>query len=140
MRRRLLPLLALALVLSAACASQGTPAAVDSGPGIASRDGVAFGGRTEAGKLGAPAPDGVPAGQGIPTLANATRDLIISASITMRSNDPWATADAARGIAAALGGDLLGLSQSGTGDRRSASVVMRVPSSRVDDALTQLDA
>lgn len=138
MRRRLLALLALALVLSAACAAQSAPNAVAPEPGIVSRDGVAFGGATDAGKGAASAPGGVPAGQGIPSLANATRDLIISANITMRSNDPWATADAARAIAAGLGGDLLGLSQSGTGDRRSASVVMRVPSSRVDEALTQL--
>ena len=138
MRRRLLPLLALVLVIGAACASQGAPTSVAPAPGTVTREGVALGGAADAGKGVAPAPDGVPAGQGIPSLANATRDLIISANITMRSNDPWATADAARGIAAGLGGDLLSLSQSGSGDRRSATVVMRVPSPRVDDALTQL--
>lgn len=137
MPRRLLPLLALALILAAACAGQSAPTAAAPQPGTAQRDGFAYGGAADT-KGVATAPEGVPAGQGIPSLANATRDLIISANITMRSTDPWATADAARGIAASLGGDLLGLSQSGTGDRRSASVVMRVPSSRVDDALTQL--
>ena len=56
----------------------------------------------------------------------------------MRSDDPWTTADRARGIARDLGGDILSLSQSGSGDQRSASLTMRVPSSRFDEAIAQL--
>ncbi|HUQ42083.1 MAG TPA: DUF4349 domain-containing protein [Candidatus Limnocylindrales bacterium] len=137
--RRLLPLLGLALILTAACASAGTTASIP--PGEA-REGGAFGvGQTTdavAGDKALGAPNGVPAPAGIPTIANATRDLIITANIAMRSNDPWASADAARQIAANLGGDIVALSQSGSGDQRSASLTMRVPSNRVDDALNQI--
>jgi hypothetical protein len=76
---------------------------------------------------------GIPGG-----VAVVTRDLILTASISMRSSDPWAVADSARSIASGLGGDLLGMSQSGSGDTRSASVTIRVPATRFDDALSAL--
>ena len=132
--RRLIPLLGLAILLTAACASAGSPTASVGAPGIDSSGGFAVG-TTDA---KAPAPGGVSTEQGIPTLASTTRDLIITANIAMRSNDPWASADAARQIAAGLGGDIVALSQSGTADQRSASLTMRVPSNRVDDALNQI--
>jgi hypothetical protein len=134
--RRLLPLLALAILLTAACASAGSPSAsVGPGaPGIDASGGFAVGSTA----VKAPSPEGVPADQGIPTLVSTTRDLIITANIAMRSNDPWASADAARQIAAGLGGDIVALSQSGTGDQRSAQLTMRIPSNRVDDALNQI--
>jgi hypothetical protein len=71
-------------------------------------------------------------------IVNADRNLILTAKIDMRSRDPWATADRAQAIATGLGGDVLSLSQSGTGDTRTASLTMRVPSSRFSDALQQL--
>lgn len=136
--RRLIPLLTLAILITAACASAGSPTSAVA-PGAPGRD---AGGDFAVGSLtdskGVTTPEGVPAAQGIPTLASATRDLIITANISMRSNDPWASADAARQIAASLGGDIVALSQSGTGDQRSASLTMRVPSNRVDDALNQI--
>lgn len=134
--RRLIPLLALAILLTAACASAASPtASVGPGaPGVDASGGFAVGSTAEK----APVPNGVPTDQGIPTLVSTTRDLIITANIAMRSNDPWASADAARQIAAGLGGDIVALSQSGTGDQRSASLTMRVPSNRVDDALNQI--
>ena len=132
--RRLIPLLALAILLTAACASAASPTSSVGAPGIDSSGGFAVG-TTDA---KAPVPGGVSTEQGIPTLASTTRDLIITANIAMRSNDPWASADAARQIAAGLGGDIVALSQSGTADQRSASLTMRVPSNRVDDALNQI--
>src|SRR6267378_2835685 len=77
--------------------------------------------------------------QGIPTVVvSADRNLILTAKIDMRSKDPWATSDRAQAIASGLGGDVLNLTQSGSGDTRSASLTIRVPSSRFADALQQL--
>jgi len=56
----------------------------------------------------------------------------------MRSKDPWATSDRAQLIATSLGGDVLSLSQTGSGENRSASLTMRVPSSRFSEAIRQL--
>ena len=42
------------------------------------------------------------------------------------------------GAVAGLGGDLLALSQSGSGEQRSALVTIRVPSSRFDDAMARV--
>src|SRR5207237_9473671 len=78
-------------------------------------------------------------GTGIPrVVVSADRNLILTAKIDMRSKDPWATSDRAQAIANGLGGDTLNLTQSGSGDTRSASLTIRVPSSRFADALQQL--
>ena len=75
----------------------------------------------------------------VPTVVlSGDRNLILTAKIDMRSKDPWVTADRAQAIASALGGDVLNLSQSGNSDTRSASLTIRVPSSRFADALQQL--
>jgi hypothetical protein len=78
--------------------------------------------------------------QGIPNpvVLSADRNLILTAKIDMRSQDPWVTADRAQAIALGLGGDVLNLSQSGNGDNRTASLTIRVPSSRFNDAIRQL--
>lgn len=77
--------------------------------------------------------------QGLPTVVvSGDRNLILTAKIDMRSKDPWATSDRAQAIASGLGGDVLNLSQSGTADTRSASLTIRVPSSRFGDALQAL--
>jgi uncharacterized protein DUF4349 len=77
--------------------------------------------------------------KGIPTVVvTGDRNLILTAKIDMRSKDPWATSDRAQAIATGLGGDVLNLSQSGSGDSRNASLTIRVPSSRFGDALQQL--
>lgn len=136
--RRLLPLLGLAIILAAACGSAASPSAVaPAATGNAARGAAGEFTVGAADAKGAPAP-GVSTEQGIPSVFSSTRDLIITANIAMRSNDPWASADAARQIATSLGGDIVALSQSGTGDQRSASLTMRVPSNRVDDALNQI--
>jgi hypothetical protein len=77
--------------------------------------------------------------KGIPTvIVNSDRNLILTAKVDMRSKDPWATSAAAQKIASNLGGDVLGLTESGSGDNRSASLTIRVPSARFGDAIEQL--
>lgn len=136
MRRRTATLLlVLVATFTAGCAaSQSTPSSSTS----------AFGGN---GGIVAPGPAidsakrdvaGTTPENGIPSLAAVDRDLILTASVAFRSQDPWATADKARAIAAGLGGDLLALSQTGSGEQRNALLTIRVPSSRFDEALSQL--
>lgn len=134
-RRSALILLALVAVLTSACASA-LQSSTASSAGVApvpatdvSRDAAAKG---QTGS-GATTPQ-----NGIPSFANVGRDLILTANISFRSTDPWATADQARAITAGLGGDLLGLSQTGSGDQKNALLTIRVPSDRFDEALSQL--
>src|SRR6266550_5693269 len=133
--RKLALLIAAPILFVAACSSAGSsptaqgrggevgapaPAAVDSAAGFSGN--------------AASAPD-----KGIPTVVvSGDRNLILTAKIDMRSKDPWATSDRAQAIASGLGGDVLNLTQSGSGDTRSASLTIRVPSSRFADALQQL--
>ncbi len=138
MRRswRLLALLAFVLVLAAACTA-GAPAASQQFSNIGNNlsDSAAKG-----------APGAIPASgvgttaeNGIPTLVtNPSRNLILTANVQMRTQDPWATADKARAIASGLGGDILAMSQTGQGENRSALITVRVPSDRFDEALRQL--
>lgn len=136
--RKLALILAGPVLLLAACSQ--APSGTTSGPardGGAGSDGFAVGVDSAKGE-GAPAAMPAP-NAGIPNVViSADRNLILTAKIAMRSNDPWATSDQAQLIATALGGDVLGLSQSGTGDTRSASLTMRVPSNRFADAMKQL--
>ncbi len=131
---RKLALLIAAPLLLAACGQAASPTS-------------SAGGRTEVGApkpaadaaagysgIAATAPD-----KGVPTVVvSGDRNLILTAKIDMRSKDPWVTSDRAQAIASGLGGDVLNLSQSGTADTRSASLTIRVPSSRFGDALQQL--
>src|SRR2546427_5897565 len=128
-------LLIAAPLLLAACAQSAT--------------GPSAGGKADyAGSAPAPAADAASgytgvasttANQGIPTVVvTADRNLILTAKIDMRSKDPWATSDRAQAIASSLGGDVLSLSQTGSGENRSASLTMRVPSSRFSEAIRQL--
>jgi len=55
-------------------------------------------------------------------------------------SDPWAAADAAQSVATGLGGDVIGLNESGTQDNRSASLTIRVPSQQFTEALRRLRA
>jgi len=132
--RKLALLIAAPLLLAACAQSANTPSA---------------GGKADyAGSAPVPAADAASgysgvasttANQGIPTVVvTADRNLILTAKIDMRSKDPWATSDRAQAIASGLGGDVLNLTQSGSGDTRSASLTIRVPSSRFADALQQL--
>lgn len=137
MGRRYPALLALALVLVVGCAQSGSPSGTvgfgGGGVAVAPAPADAAKARDASTSNGSTTPQ-----NGIPALAAAGRDLILTANVSFRSADPWATADRVRAIASGLGGDLLGLSQTGSGDQRSALVTIRVPSDRFDDALGQL--
>ena len=74
----------------------------------------------------------------MPAALDPTRALILTASISMRASDPWSAADRAQSIASSLGGDVMSLSQSGTGEQRSASMTLRVPADKFNDALRAL--
>jgi hypothetical protein len=136
--RKLALFVAAPLLLATACAAASAP----SGTAAQGRGSEAIG-------MPAPAPaadaaawrgDAATAPKpGIPTVVvSGDRNLILTAKIDMRSKDPWATSDRAQAIANALGGDVLNLSQSGSADTRSASLTIRVPSSRFGDALQAL--
>jgi hypothetical protein len=132
-RRASLALLILVALVLGACASAGTT--TSGAPGAAPMppvDGLADRGNGIASNVG---------GGGTPEsfqVAAADRDLILTANVQMKSNDPWQTADAARAIATGLGGSLLNMSQSISNERRAANVVMRVPADRFDEAIAAL--
>jgi hypothetical protein len=134
--RKLALLIAAPLLLATACSA--APSATSPGgrtsEGIAPAPGAVVDSAAGFSGYAASAPD-----KGIPTVVVAgDRNLVLTAKIDMRTKDPWATSDRAQAIASGLGGDVLNLSQSGTADSRSASLTIRVPSSRFGDALQQL--
>ena len=145
----LLPMVILGVLLAvvlAACSASSAPTSL-SVPRAAIGDGpVDNAGRTDVkpgAAVGAPAAPGTDLqakGNGVP-LAPAfdpDRALILTATIALRAGDPWAISDKAQQVAAALGGDVMGLSQGGKGDDRTANLVLRVPSDRFNEALRQL--
>ncbi len=143
MRRpaRLLALLVPVVLLAAACASlapSGTTAPSEGGnAGGPARGDTAFqvaaDGKSTSGSIPAPEFATNPS-----VVTNASRNLILTAQVVMKTQDPWATADKARAIASGLGGDILAMSQTGQGENRSALITVRVPSDRFDEALRQL--
>jgi hypothetical protein len=99
------------------------------------------------GAVAVPAPAQVAAGgQGgtngvpVPQAFDATRSVILTANIAMKAADPWATAEKAQAVATALGGDVIGLNESGGKDDRVASLTLRVPSLQFTEALRRLRA
>jgi hypothetical protein len=78
--------------------------------------------------------NGVP----IPQVFDGERMLIQTGNVMLRATDPWAVSDSVQAIAAGLGGDVISLSQSGSGDDRSAMLTFRVPQARFNDALRQI--
>ncbi len=130
MRRRLtVPLLALVVLLSAACAGATSQS---SAPMPASA------GAADASKANIPTLQNSAPAEGIASLAAPERDLIVTANVAMKSDDPWKTADSAKDIARRFGGSVLGLSESINNDRRSANLIVRVPADRFDDAVAAL--
>ena len=133
-----LALLAPVVLLLAACSGAGSTAS--SGPaqggGVApgnfavSKDAVAAQAPAQAG-------NGVP----IPQAFDPTRAIILTANISIKAGDPWATADKAQSVATDLGGDVIGLNETGTTkDDRVASLTLRVPSLQFTEALRRLKA
>ncbi len=133
-------LLTLAIGLLVACSAGATG---PSGGGSAAAPAIGRDGGQMAVELkGAPAPGDQaatkPGSIPVPAALDPTRALILTASIAMRAQDPWGAADRAQAVATSLGGDVMSLSQSGKGDDRTASLVLRVPAERFNDALRQL--
>ena len=138
--KRLLWVLPAVLLLAACSASPGTTAAVPtlfrggsggSSDAIAAKPAVA--GAPQSSEVGA---NGVP----VPQAFDPTRSVILTASIAMKASDPWTTADQAQAVALELGGDVIGLNESGGKDDRLASLTVRVPSQRFTEALRRLRA
>ncbi len=76
----------------------------------------------------------------LPLGLDPERSVILTANLSLRAADPWAIADRAQAVATGLGGDVVGLQESGAGDARSATLTLRVPSARFNDALRGLKA
>jgi hypothetical protein len=145
MRRpaRVLAILVPVVLLAAACASVGQTSAPSAGGGTTAfgpgRDAIGSSAADSKGPGSIPASAGTTTENGIPTVVtNPSRNLILTANVSMKTQDPWATADKARAIASGLGGDVLAMSQTGQGENRSALITVRVPSDRFDEALRQL--
>lgn len=93
--------------------------------------------------LAVPAPGGAnaaPNGVPVPQAFDPTRSVILTANIALKAADPWSTADQAQSVATDLGGDVIGLNESGGKDDRLASLTLRVPSARFTEALRRLRA
>ncbi len=135
---RVLAILVPVVLLAAACASVGTSAPTGGGRNAV---GPAADGALQATVDSKGAPGSIPAPEfatGSTIVTNPSRNLILTANVVMKTQDPWATADKARAIASGLGGDILAMSQTGQGENRSALITVRVPSDRFDEALRQL--
>ena len=131
--------LLLVAVLGAACSgATSSPAAQPPTGGYAGGAGGTVE-QTSASKGNIPTVQGsAPNQSGVASLAIPDRDLIVTANIAMKSDDPWQTADGAKAIARRFGGSIVGLSESINNDRRTANLTMRVPSASFDDAINAL--
>ena len=152
-RSRVLPALVLSAVLFAACSAASTSTAAPPPAGGFGVADVARGAPAvppgavpapEKGALAVTGPVTAPSQNGagqpipVPLAFDTDRALILTANVALRATDPWAISDRAQAIATGLGGDVMGLAQSGSGDRRSATLTLRVPAARFNDALRQL--
>jgi hypothetical protein len=130
-----------AVLLLAACSGAGS---TTSAPGNGAFGAVNGSGTTAAKAVaGAPAPaqgNDVANGVPVPQAFDPTRSIILTANISMKASDPWSVADAAQSVAIGLGGDVIGLNESGTKDDRVASLTLRVPSQQFTEALRRLRA
>jgi len=144
--RRALVLLALPALLLAACATTGGPTSAGGEParqayGLDGASGVTPAQPAKADVAGGGQAAAQPAKNDslpVPRIFNPDRALILTANVALRAAQPWAVSDRVQSIAVGLGGDVMGLSQSGSGEQRSASLTIRVPSERFNDALRQI--
>ena len=128
------------VLLLAACSGAGTTAfAPAAGVGAATAD-YAVGKPVAVNATAAKSGDSVSNGVPVPQAFDVARSVILTANISMRAADPWSVADKAQAVATGLGGDVIGLNQSGSKDDRVASLTIRVPSDRFTEALRQLRA
>jgi len=144
--RAILSLLVLGGLVLAACAtSQATPAATAAPFELNSgRGGVAVGAPgavpAPASEFSAAKPADAQAQQPIPVpqAFDPDRALILTANVSLKAKDPWSISDRVQSIAIGLGGDVISLAQSGSGEQRSATLTLRVPQARFSDALRQI--
>ncbi len=143
--RPFLAVLAFSALVAAACASAGAPASTGAetvgkgafGPAVQAVPAPAVDGQRSV-AVGAPGTEGKPQPVPIPQGFEPDRALILTASVSMRAKDAWAVSDRVQQIALGLGGDVMGLAQSGSGDQRAATLTVRVPQARFNDALRQI--
>lgn len=126
---RRLALLVLPILIIAACATTA------SAPGAAPQPMPPERGGTDAAQGGGAAGPGE---LSIPQAFDPDRALILSARVALRADDPWLVSDEVQAIAIALGGDVMGLQQSGSGQERHAFLTVRVPDERFNDALRRI--
>ncbi|MBI2983020.1 MAG: DUF4349 domain-containing protein [Chloroflexi bacterium] len=142
-----LALLVLPAILLAACATASAPTAAPAGGRDASLvggdPGFAVGApnalpeaqRTD---VKAASGNGAPAPIPVPQAFDPDRALILTANVSLKAKDAWSVADRVQSIALGLGGDVMSLAQSGSGEHRSATLTVRVPQARFNDALRQV--
>ena len=147
--RALIWLLALLALLLAACsAGAGAPTAT-AGPADLSSARGAYGIAPGGVAMAEPAPASIErtdasapkAGEPAIPVAQAfdpERALILTASVALRSKEPWTVSDRVQTIALGLGGDVMSLQQSGSGEQRTAMLTVRVPQARFNDAIRQI--
>jgi hypothetical protein len=147
--RAFLGALALAGVLAAACGAASSPAATAGPAGITTTSGqsggLAFGPAVPAPidaqrstAVGQPAAEAKPPAIPVAQAFDPERAIILTANVSLRAKDAWTVSDRVQQIAFGLGGDVLSLAQSGTGEQRSATLSIRVPQGRFNDALRQI--
>lgn len=138
MSKARLALGALVVLLLAACAGTGASA-----PQTLSRGGpaeapapmppTAVGGSTEDAAKQSTLSSGV-----LGVRFQSDRVLILTAQLHLSAGDPWQISDRVQSLALSFGGEVIGVTQSGKGDQRSATVTVRVPNDRFNDALAQI--
>jgi hypothetical protein len=138
--RALLALLVVPAILLAACATAAAPTAAAPARPASGEAGFAVGAPAPAATADAKAVAGgsVPNAVPIPQAFDPTRALILTANVSLKAKDAWAVSDRAQAIAVGLGGDVMSLAQSGSGEHRSATLTLRVPQARFNDALRQI--
>ena len=130
-----------AVLLLAACSTSGSGTTA-SGGGFSTLAGGGAPVSEVAAKPVAPGQGGDTGTNGVPVpqAFDPTRSVILTANIAMKASDPWATAEKAQAVALDLGGDVIGLNESGGKEDRVANLTLRVPSQQFTEALRRLRA
>jgi hypothetical protein len=138
MRKARLAFVALAAGLALACSGQAIPVNLDSRPAPvpAPAAGGAGSASAEAAKHGQS--DGLNSGVLGGAVFQSDKVLVLTAQVQLRSADPFAVGDKIQQLALGVGGDVIGVNQSGTGDNKSTVVTIRVPNDRFNSVLSQI--
>ena len=143
MRKARLALFAFAAGLAVACSAapatfSNIGSSLDSrgaNPAPAAQGGTAYA-PADAAKLGQP--DGLNSGVLSGVVFQSDKVLVLTAQLQLRSSDPFAVGDKIQQLALGVGGDVIGVNQSGTGDNKSTVVTIRVPNDRFNGVLGQI--